>query len=379
MVKPLQNISSKCHKSKQDIPAHQSSQRKISRHTYITMSQVNSNRQKRLCAIGGVVFSASAVAIVVASYEALRRDDNKDSSTSLRGSSSKPSSFSPNTGSGSNSSAGGEVQLQRNSNLTSSSTEPTEVYDVFSQNVSSTVSPFAVDPNSNDVPELISSIEVAIHHNNPLFPPASSTYSTSPTTSSDNTSFPTYSPTLDVEIPTFMPTPFNDVSQKTLPIKRSMGPSFRLKLYWEEGYFWQEKTEERWWCMSCGESGVCEVDSKMQLRNCKVKDDNLDALFSITSYGDAGDQFRVTDSDLCLQKMGDTRAIKLKPCMNANRKNLSLQLFKGFNPDEKFDLRPSGYMDRCLSNHHHPKAREIIYAETCEKAHRPDTAYWVAY
>lgn len=27
----------------------------------------------------------------------------------------------------------------------------------------------------------------------------------------------------------------------------------------------------------------------------------------------------------------------------------------------------------------HPKAKEIIYAETCLKAHRPDTGYWVKY
>ncbi len=25
--------------------------------------------------------------------------------------------------------------------------------------------------------------------------------------------------------------------------------SFRLRLYWEKGYFWQESTDEMWWCM----------------------------------------------------------------------------------------------------------------------------------
>ncbi len=47
--------------------------------------------------------------------------------------------------------------------------------------------------------------------------------------------------------------------------------------------------------------------------------------------------------------------------------------------DEKFDLRPIGSKNRCLSNHHHPKGGETIYAETCYKAHRVDTGYWVAY
>ena len=25
--------------------------------------------------------------------------------------------------------------------------------------------------------------------------------------------------------------------------------SFRLRLYWEEGYFWQDDSDEMWWCM----------------------------------------------------------------------------------------------------------------------------------
>ena len=25
--------------------------------------------------------------------------------------------------------------------------------------------------------------------------------------------------------------------------------SFRLRLYWEDGYFWQEDKDEMWWCM----------------------------------------------------------------------------------------------------------------------------------
>ena len=31
--------------------------------------------------------------------------------------------------------------------------------------------------------------------------------------------------------------------------RSSDGDSFRLRLYWEEGYFWQECKEEMWWCM----------------------------------------------------------------------------------------------------------------------------------
>ena len=128
--------------------------------------------------------------------------------------------------------------------------------------------------------------------------------------------------------------------------------------------------------MACPD-GKCERSDKMELRDCKKKSDR-DATFVVTSYGSKGHQFRVANTNLCLQKMFDRRAIKLKPC-KTNRKK-ALQLFTDFKPDgEKFDLRPVLYTDRCLSNHHHPKGGETIYAETCKKAHRTDTGYWVAY
>ena len=126
--------------------------------------------------------------------------------------------------------------------------------------------------------------------------------------------------------------------------------------------------------MSCVD-GVCEKDSQMQLRDCKTKGD-LDATFSVIFHGDGGTQFRISNTNLCLQKMGDQRAIKLKPC----KEYQPLQLFVGYESGiEKFDIRPVNYTDRCLSNHHHPKANEMIYAETCKKAHRTDTGYWIAY
>ena len=189
-----------------------------------------------------------------------------------------------------------------------------------------------------------------------------------------STPIPTYMPTAADEIPTDMPTQFdNDAISPLIKLRSSNEVGFRLKLYWETGYFWQEKVTEKFWCMSCP-SEECKRNDKMELRDCKKKSDQ-DAQFVATSTG-KGHQFRVANSNLCLQKNSRGRAIKLKPC---NAKN-KLQHFEGFKSDgEKFDLRPSSSTKRCLSQHHHPKSGEIIYAETCHKAHRVDTGYWVAY
>ena len=75
--------------------------------------------------------------------------------------------------------------------------------------------------------------------------------------------------------------------------------------------------------------------------------------------------------------MGSRRAIKLKPC-----REKSAQLFADFKLNKRFELGPVDVYDgieRCVSQHHHPRQDEQIYAEKCGKAHRRDTGYWMAY
>jgi len=315
------------------------------------MNQSNSNRQKCLFVTGGFIFGASVVAAVVVSYNLLRQENSTSSSSTLRGSSGIP-----NNDSSSNTLLGNTPDYQKNSNITYPFVE-------VSQDISH-------NATSNGA-QLMSTMEAV----------ASSAVLTSfskPSATDKIAMYPTYSPTVEDVFPTFMPTEFNDSLPNVLPVKRFNGNEFRLKLYWEEGYYWQESTNEKWWCMSCEDDGNCVLGAKMKLRDCKLKSD-LDTTFIATSYSDDGHQLRVTNTNLCLQKMGARRAIKLKKCMKPRSKHLRLQLFKGYKPNEKFDLRPSSYSDRCLSNHHHPKAREVLYAETCEKAHRSETGYWIKY
>ncbi|KAL9179483.1 hypothetical protein ACHAXT_008773 [Thalassiosira profunda] len=151
-------------------------------------------------------------------------------------------------------------------------------------------------------------------------------------------------------------------------------PGFRLKLFWKEGYYWQESYAEKWWCMSCGLDGVCKKDDSMYLVNCKSKS-HADARFTSTRRR-KGLQYRVVGTDLCLQKIGRSRRIELRPCS----KSQVLQQFKSKRgPDGGFDLRPARYTGRCLTNHHHPKAGELVYAESCRTAHRTKTGYWEKY
>jgi len=190
-----------------------------------------------------------------------------------------------------------------------------------------------------------------------------------------STPIPTYMPTVAGEIPTDMPTKFdnNVISSSLAKLRSSNEVGFRLKLYWETGYYWQESTTEKFWCMSCP-GGECKRNDQIELGDCKEKS-NEDAQFVATSSG-KGHQFRVTNTNLCLQKSARSVTVTLEPCNTKNK----FQTFVGFKSDGmRFDLRPSTSTKRCLSQHHHPKNGETIYAETCFKAHNVDTGYWVAY
>ena len=46
---------------------------------------------------------------------------------------------------------------------------------------------------------------------------------------------------------------------------RNDDAGFRLKLYWRDGYYWQESRKETWWCMSCGSNGHCKKNEVMHL------------------------------------------------------------------------------------------------------------------
>eukprot|EP00984_Skeletonema_dohrnii_P019478 scaffold9314_cov99-Skeletonema_dohrnii-CCMP3373.AAC.3 len=242
-------------------------------------------------------------------------------------------------------------------------------------NTLSTIDPTLPPSNSSNVehgnPPEINVQLLAASDETTLLPTQSYVPSAAP-----STPIPTYMPTAAGEIPTDMPTQIdNDVISSSLAKFRSNNEiGFRLKLYWENGYYWQEITTEKFWCMACPSGEECNRNDKMELRDCKNKS-SQDAQFVATSIG-KGHQFRIANTNLCLQKSRRGSSIKLKPCNTKNK----WQHFVGFKPDgNKFDLRPSTGSKRCLSQHHHPKRGEIIYAETCFKAHRVDTGYWVAY
>jgi len=204
--------------------------------------------------------------------------------------------------------------------------------------------------------------------------------------SNNPTQLPSPSPS---ELPTAAPTRVPTLPP-TFP-KISPSQSFRLRLHWQNGYYWQEESVEREWCLECvrcnplttSEFGEGCVDEEKDVFDCREGDElwlqrchdsgGGNAEFQVLRGADGLDQFKVRGENLCLERV-KSRLIVLRRCQSG----LEVQKWSGFSMDQPFAWHPASSLDLCVSQHHHPKATEIIYAEDCRLAHYYDTGLWRA-
>jgi len=183
---------------------------------------------------------------------------------------------------------------------------------------------------------------------------------------------------------------------------------YRLRLYWEQGYKWQEDPAEQWYCWACAQCKPCTEESQDRTSDCvdilcDVKNyckegmniavtdcdpnrwDDKSASFSLRPGHSGlfdhleGDQIEVHNTNLCLSLSG-VRSITLEKC-DASKME---QRFSGFQSDGgAMELSPANVtikdgkeMERCITQHHHPRVGERIFSEDCKLARNSDTALW---
>lgn len=160
--------------------------------------------------------------------------------------------------------------------------------------------------------------------------------------------------------------------------------AFRLRLYWKSGYDWQDSSREKWYCLEC-ESG-CSKGNDIELGHCdergtKDSDENVpDLYFQFLNMQDESDdwksQIQVFGTQYCLETGGSDSALTLQECDEEE----SSQYFEPGRSDDigwdndRFEIRNS--RGRCLTQEHHPKKNEDIYAGSCSTARGDDTSYW---
>lgn len=174
-------------------------------------------------------------------------------------------------------------------------------------------------------------------------------------------------------------------------IPKSESPGKKLRLYWDN-YFWQETTQEYFWCMTCTKcetlttgdgwegnckdppSGQCQEGDLIWIHNCK----DVRKRFDIIQNPGSGDQIQVHGTNLCFSNR-ENRWLELRPC----NKNISNQLWTPMTNRGKFEIRP--YFQRnfstkdalCISQLHHPKSTEVLALRECWLNIHYETNYWM--
>ena len=140
---------------------------------------------------------------------------------------------------------------------------------------------------------------------------------------------------------------------------------FQLKMYWKEGYCWQEEWDERRyrWCLQC-EGSTCSENDYLLIKECSSS--------SRQRFIYQGGKLKpYTRQDLCWTRTL-VNAHQLKPCGNDDT-----QFIKGLQYDGNFEIHPNGFPDDCLTCQHHPKSGEIIRRSDCEVARNDKNGLWV--
>jgi hypothetical protein len=138
---------------------------------------------------------------------------------------------------------------------------------------------------------------------------------------------------------------------------------FQVKMYWEEGYCWQNEWDERDWCWECEGSGCGEGDH-IWLKECDDNED--DQRFTYENIDETIQAIKIkplNSQDLCWTRTGENEH-QLKPCGDNYKDEatgLDKQVLVGFAESGRFQLHPNGFdetnpdMFKCITTHHHPK------------------------
>ena len=181
--------------------------------------------------------------------------------------------------------------------------------------------------------------------------------------------------------PTYPPAVFPEVAESEI---------FRLRMYWEQGFYWQEKDRERYWCIECTKCSSlnfsdngggcefvdqCEVGHQLWLHGCRK---GYGHNFQAVTVGDFH-QIKVAGTELCVGRYLK-RYVTIQNCNLYNRNLLWQKIRADGGP---FDLKPAdGSRDPepfCVTQQHHPKPYEILGVKECDLAHLWETGYWMTY
>jgi hypothetical protein len=140
--------------------------------------------------------------------------------------------------------------------------------------------------------------------------------------------------------------------------------TFMLKMYWEEGYCWQEEWRERKWCLKC-EGSNCNEDDYLLLDECSWNDNEQWFVYESINADENWIKLKPwTNPDLCFTRSG-VNAHTLKPCGDdyLDSSGRDAQILIGFRENGEFELHPNGRSGDCLVNEHREYRSQLLVIE----------------
>jgi len=144
----------------------------------------------------------------------------------------------------------------------------------------------------------------------------------------------------------------------------SSGRSFQLKLYWQQGFNWQNHPKEKAWCLECKDE--CKDGKRLYVRECNTSNRKQKFVFKNNKFSPSGAQ------GLCAHFNDVKSELRLGGC-GAISSNFQTFTEKKFS-NNKFRYNVKS---RCLTQHHHPRDHEKVRLGPCTKAARDNTVFWV--
>lgn len=161
--------------------------------------------------------------------------------------------------------------------------------------------------------------------------------------------------------------------------RRSLGNVVRLRLHWEDGYYWQESSREVFWCMAHSQSGTCHYGT--EAREC-----TSDRIYTDWCSGTSRQKFQIVyllSGEFMIRAVSNGKCLegdrpKLRDC-DPNKSSQRWHPMNGGYESPSFEITRVGKESRCLSQHHHPKEGEIIELNDCAQERRYETNAWEFY
>ncbi|CAJ1947359.1 unnamed protein product [Cylindrotheca closterium] len=248
----------------------------------------------------------------------------------------------------------------------------------------------SVTPTMSSRPTISPSLRPTASNFPSQIPSISQIPSLSPSKEPSTSKEPSHVPS---ELPSLEP------SVSLMPSYSTISPdySFKIRLQWQESYFWQEEKVERWWCLECvrctsygggdgnqhgcksygtGDEGACQRGDSIWIRDCRERSNR----FNVLENRDSGNMLRIATTDLCVTRQR-RRWLMVDYCDRTDMK----QQFVPWEDYDKFELRPLEQRDLgereadCISQLHHPKQDELVSLHNCRLCRIYETRYWQVY